>query len=55
VRNRERFDRFLETCGRSGFVVKEIECEMKVLEEQEGPFYDIDTPIKLLIFSRKFN
>lgn len=55
VRNRERFDRFLETCGRNGFVVKEIECEMKVLEEQEGPFYDIDTPIKLLIFSRKFN
>jgi len=53
IRNQERYEGFLEVCERWGFVIGEIEWEMKGAEMQEGPFYDIVTTMKLLTFSKK--
>lgn len=52
VRNKERFEKFLGTCVKWGFVIGENEWEMQGVEVQEGPFYDVGTTIKLLTFSR---
>lgn len=54
IRNQERFDGFLDKCERSGFLVGKIEkFEMRTVEMQEGPFYDLRTPIGLFTFARK--
>ncbi|KAI0012588.1 FAM86A protein [Xylariaceae sp. FL0662B] len=46
-RNRETFESFLEVCDRKRFSVEEVNFELPKRQDQQGPFYDGEVPIRI--------
>jgi protein-lysine N-methyltransferase EEF2KMT len=47
IRSEETFGNFLKVCGMNSFAVEEIDFPITPPENQEGPFYSDEVPIKL--------
>lgn len=47
IRNQETWERFKVSCGGAGFVIREVDWELKNEEEQEGPFYETGVETKI--------
>ncbi len=47
VRNEETFQKFLNLCEEHDFMREELKWTPKALDEQTGPFYRVDMPVRL--------
>lgn len=47
VRNEDTFKKFLNLCEEHNFERESLEWEPKIPEEQKGPFYRIDMPVRM--------
>ncbi|KAI1081526.1 putative methyltransferase-domain-containing protein [Whalleya microplaca] len=46
-RNRETFESFLDVCGRKQFSVELVDFELLKRQDQQGPFYNDEVPIRI--------
>jgi len=47
VRNEETYRKFLDLCAENRFAIRQMEWRPKRPEEQEGPFYKLDMPVRI--------
>lgn len=47
VRNQDTFKKFLQLCEKHNFEQESLEWKPKVPEEQTGPFYRVDMPVRM--------
>ena len=47
VRNEDTFKKFLDLCEEHNFERESLEWEPKMPEEQKGPFYRVDMPVRM--------
>ncbi len=52
-RNRETFDAFLEVCHGRNFSVEEVDFPVPRKEEQRGPFYNDEVPIRIFSMAKR--
>lgn len=52
ARNEETFEKFVDICSKRNFSVEEIEWPALGRWEQEGPFYEVRDPMKLLMITK---
>ncbi|KAJ9667086.1 hypothetical protein H2201_002921 [Coniosporium apollinis] len=53
IRNEDTFNAFVYACGRNHLDVKDIEFEPVPVHSQTGPFYPVDTPIRIVHITSK--
>ncbi|RKF60618.1 Protein-lysine N-methyltransferase EFM3 [Erysiphe neolycopersici] len=54
VRNEETIRMFLDNCNKKKWLVLEIDWKMKFENFQEGPFFDITVPIKIISIVKQY-
>lgn len=55
VRNEKTFDMFLDNCNKKKWLVSEIDWKMKSEDLQQGPFFDVTVPIKIISIVKQYS